>query len=85
MWTGTPYDRWQKRLGVTLFTLGTGGFFAAAALHGNISHEASAVLAWTALSIAIAISSAMALLLIAKKAYVRWAKKNGHAFDNVDY
>lgn len=21
MWTGTPYDRWQKRLGVTMFLL----------------------------------------------------------------
>ncbi len=80
MWTGTPYDRWQKRLGVTLFS---SGLSAPVVAEYSGAYKLQVMYAFGAVCLAIFL--AMVGLLLLKKIYFSWAKKNGHAFDNVDY
>lgn len=66
MWTGTPYDKWQKRLGVTFFitVLVTG------ALTGFIPPSDAFPLMHALFAIAILAFIAMVGLLALKKIYL---------------
>lgn len=79
MWTGTPYERWQKRLAATLFTTPVLAFGAMeTGLIGLPGFQAFYV-AW------LGVFGAMAGLVLLRKLYFARAKATGHAFDNVDY
>lgn len=72
MWTGTPYDRWQKRLGVALFLVAVAVAIAAGLLHDRISREAGDLVVHSALVIIAILFAAMAGLLALKKLYFTW-------------
>lgn len=79
MWTGTPYDHWQKRLGVTLFTTPVLAF---AAMETGLIGLPGLQLFYAAW---LAVLGGMAGLVLLRKLYFSRAKAMGRAFDNVDY
>jgi hypothetical protein len=75
MWTGTPYDRWQKRLGVTLFALGI--------LTAPLVVLQAPLWLITAIFLVIcAVFAAMTGLLALKKLYIAYARQRGIMFDD---
>lgn len=65
MWTGTPYDRWQKRLGVTLFLLAVVPFL----FWCLTGRDPSAPVMYLLGAISLMVFGAMGGLLAAKKLY----------------
>ena len=73
MWTGTPYDRWQKRLGVTLFLspMFLAAFVAVTGITVSNAFFEMLFLVW------VVIFCAMVGLLALKKLYFFWGRRTG--------